>query len=81
MREIDENLKALIDDRVALVATQARDEAHATCVMLVARIIEALGRGKPRSMLVLGIQFRDLLRSAAETLAQKRKPASVGGGF
>ena len=45
MREIDEDLQALVDDGVALLAAQARDEPHAAGVMLVARIVEALGRG------------------------------------
>jgi hypothetical protein len=45
MSEVDENLEALADNVVAFFAANARDKAHAACIVLIARVIEALRIG------------------------------------
>jgi hypothetical protein len=42
MGEVDENLKALADDLVALFAADVRDKAHAAGIVFIPWMIEAL---------------------------------------
>jgi hypothetical protein len=42
MGEVDENLKALADDLVTLLALDVRDQPHAAGIVLIPRMIEAL---------------------------------------
>jgi hypothetical protein len=44
MREIDQDLNALLNDLMALFAANARDKSHAAGIMLVRRIIKTLRR-------------------------------------
>ena len=46
MREVFEHLEPLTDDLVALQPVQVDDKPHAAGVMLIGRIVEALGWGK-----------------------------------
>ena len=46
MREVFQHLEPLPDDLVALPPVQVDDEPHAAGVMLIGRIVEALGWGK-----------------------------------
>jgi hypothetical protein len=45
MREVHENLKAVLNDFVALVPLQVCDEANAARIVFVGRIVKAL-RGR-----------------------------------
>ena len=42
MVEVDQNLQALANDLVRFLALDIGDEAHAACIVLVARVVEAL---------------------------------------
>jgi hypothetical protein len=44
--EVDEDLDALLDDLVTLLASNAGDESDAARIMLVSRVVQPLGRGK-----------------------------------
>jgi hypothetical protein len=46
MGKVFEDLEALLDDRVALFGLDVRDEANATSIVLVGRIVQALGLGQ-----------------------------------
>ena len=45
MGEVDEDLEALADDLVALLAANARDQSHAAGIVLIPWMIEALRLG------------------------------------
>src|ERR1035437_7092968 len=45
MREVDQHLQALADDVVALLSTNARDQSHATGIVLITRMVKPLWVG------------------------------------
>ncbi len=47
MREVLQDLESLLDDRVALLALDVGDEADATSVVLIARVVQAMLLGMP----------------------------------
>ena len=51
MGEVDEDLEALADNLVALFAADARDQAHAAGIVLIARMIETLGCRKAMTII------------------------------
>ena len=67
MGEIDQDLKALVDNGVAFFSAQAGDEAHAASIVLVAGIVETLRGRQAGEVLFLGIQVHALLRLQDKT--------------
>ena len=47
MREVDQDLDALLDDLVAGAALDVGDESDAAGIVFVSRIVESLPRGQP----------------------------------
>jgi len=58
VREVLENRQALGDDRVAFLALDMGNEAQATCVVLVRRVVHALARRRQMPEM-LGTVFHD----------------------
>jgi hypothetical protein len=83
MCEVDEDLEALLNDRVTLASFDMRDEPEAACVVLVHGVIEPLPRRRPRRFvlrwrllghaepLVHYIQARKMLVRIATPLSTK----------
>ena len=51
MSQVDEDLNSLFDDLMALISTNAGDEAHAAGIVLVRRVIKTLRRRQAVSCL------------------------------
>lgn len=53
--QVFQDLQALLDDGVALAALDMGHEADATGVVLVVRVIQALGAGRPIRLASMGV--------------------------
>ena len=67
MGQVDENLNALQNDIVRLLAFDAGDKAHAALIVLVLRVVETLSRWQPSKWI-------NLLHSALFPLKTALKP-------
>jgi len=81
MSEVDEDLEALADDLVALVAANARDEPHAAGIMFIPWMIEPLRvRCAERIIRCMhGNLLNELFRSRLHWIAEVHKHVATSG--
>jgi hypothetical protein len=69
MRKIDEDLNALLDDLMTLLATNTGDESHATSIVLVRGVIKPLRR---RQAILCLPKLQEPSPTVVSSLGQKR---------